>query len=84
MSHHNKDIYPEHNTIQIRAELALHGLASDKPSQASDCFRFGYMAAMNNKSHEELIADLKDVIELDLSNREDCERVMKELIENNS
>ena len=78
MSHHNKELYPEHNTDEIRAELALHGLPIDKPSQIADCFRFGFIAGQNGASKESLLSQLSRYAE-DFgfaSNADDVEKMI--------
>ena len=81
MSHHNKELYPRHNTLEIRAEMALHGLTTDSPSQISDSFRFGYIAAQEKRTKRQLIKHLRQTIELDLSGREEQESILQELIQ---
>lgn len=46
MSHHDATRYPQYNTPAIREALKQHGLAVDTPSQLSDSFRHGYLAAL--------------------------------------
>ena len=76
MSHHSRELYPHCNTDEIRAELALHGMAVDKPSMMSDAFRFGWLAARSAKTTRDLIEELKRVIELDLSNKPQQEKML--------
>ena len=79
MSYHSKDKYPDYNTIELHAEMSMRGFSVDKPSQMSDAFRFGWIAAKNSRPNRDLVKDLKAVIELDLSNVSDCKKILSQL-----
>jgi hypothetical protein len=52
MSFHDKEKFPQYNTPKIIEQLSKHGLSVDKPSQLSDAFRLGYLAAKMEKQSE--------------------------------
>lgn len=83
MSHHNAELYPDHNTDELHAELALHGMTFIKPSMMSDVFRFGWVAALKQRSKEDLLRSLVGVLELDLSNADETRKIIERLEQTN-
>lgn len=81
MSRHNPKLYPEHNTAEIHAELALHGMTYKTPSVMSDAFRFGWIAAKQSHTINDLLYELGRVLELDLSNAHEVRAIITRLKE---
>jgi hypothetical protein len=74
MSHHDAAKHPRYNTPEIHAALRKHGLSTDKPSQLSDSFRHGFLAALSQPSPA--VRDVNHKI-----NSRHAARLLEELVE---